>query len=258
MIDANVFLALPVKFKDICEIYPPKVKEVVANPALLQIYKILTYTQEDIEDLLAEHKEAGIKVEGQTTTPTPLEFLLINSYSSEQFKKLVLDGLEAFLHEPVTLIYNEKLILIGKTEELAQITDFSKFRYLSEESFFDFQNALRGVMGQAPVVPPDPDENMVVKKVKAAARRRERLKNKKSGGTSLTTLLGAICCMGIGLTPLNIGEISYASIDIIVTLYQQKEKYQADLESLWAGANPKKVHPKYWIRDKSDFNEIKI
>jgi hypothetical protein len=80
MIDANVFLALPVKFKDICEIYPPKVKEVVANPALLQIYKILTYTQEDIEDLLAEHKDAGIKIEGQTNTPTPLEFLLINSY----------------------------------------------------------------------------------------------------------------------------------------------------------------------------------
>jgi hypothetical protein len=75
------------------------------------------------------------------------------------------------------------------------------------------------------VVPPDPNEDMIVKKVKAAARRRERLKNKKSGGTSLTTLLGAICCMGIGLTPLNIGEISYASIDIIVSLYQQKEKY---------------------------------
>ena len=64
--------------------------------------------------------------------------------------------------------------------------------------------------------------------------------------------------MGIGLNPLNIGEISYASIDVLMNLYQQKEKYQTDIDSLVGGADPKKVHPKYWIRDKSEFNEIKI
>jgi hypothetical protein len=69
---------------------------------------------------------------------------------------------------------------------------------------------------------PDPNESPIVKRVKAARRRGKRLaqKNKSKKGISLTTSLGAICCMGIGLTPLNIGEISYASIDVIMTLYQ--------------------------------------
>ena len=64
--------------------------------------------------------------------------------------------------------------------------------------------------------------------------------------------------MNMGLNPLNIGEISYASIDVLMTLYQQKEKYQTDIDSLMAGADPKKVHPKYWIREKSEIHELKI
>ena len=258
MINPNAFLGLPIKFKEICTVYPPKVNDVLSNPQLLQLSKILTYSQEDIEDLLSEMKQNGTNIQDQKI-PTPLEFLLVNAYQNTEFRNLVLAGFEAFIHEPVTLLYNNKMILIGEILDLSTIEDFSKFRYLSEETFFDFQNSIRASMGKEPVtILDETEQNPVVKRVKAAARRRERLKQKNKKGESLTTILGAICCMGIGLTPLNIGEISYASIDVLVTLYQQKEKYQADLESLWAGANPKKVHPKYWIREKSDFNEIKI
>jgi hypothetical protein len=35
MIDPNVFLALPLSFKDICTVYPPKVKDVVSNPRIM-------------------------------------------------------------------------------------------------------------------------------------------------------------------------------------------------------------------------------
>jgi len=133
-------------------------------------------------------------------------------------------------------------------------------RLLTEENFFDFQNKIRESFGVEPEPIPDPNEDLVAKRVKAAARRRKRLaaKNKNKRGVSLTTTLGAICCMGIGLNPLNIGEISYASIDVLTNLYQQKEKYQTDIDSLMAGADPKKVHPKYWIKDKSDYNDNDI
>lgn len=63
------------------------------------------------------------------------------------------------------------------------------------------------------------------------------------------TLLTAICCMGIGLNPLNIGDITYYSMNKIITMYQQKEKYQIDIRSLLAGADSKKVKPEYWISD---------
>ena len=53
--------------------------------------------------------------------------------------------------------------------------------------------------------------------------------------------------MGIGLNPLNIGEISYAAIKQLVEKYQQKEKYDIDIKSLLAGADSKKIKPKYWM-----------
>jgi hypothetical protein len=55
--------------------------------------------------------------------------------------------------------------------------------------------------------------------------------------------------MGIGITPLNIGEMSYVSIQAILAQYQNKEKYQIDIDSLLAGADSKKIKPKYWIRN---------
>lgn len=259
MIDPNIFLGLPLEFGKVCKIYPPKVKDVIANPKIMQLYKLLTYSQEDIEDLLASIKnkeQNGI----EKRIPTPLEFILINSYQNKDFANLIIEAFEQFIHESITFIYESKLLLIGNVEDIAQIKDLHECRYLSEDNFFDFQNAIRTSMGESLIALPDPNEDPITKKVKAAGRRRQRLAAKKGNkkGISLTTSLGAICCMGIGLTPLNIGEISYASIDVIMTLYQQKEKYQTDIDSLMAGADPKKVHPKYWIREKSDFNEIKI
>jgi hypothetical protein len=55
--------------------------------------------------------------------------------------------------------------------------------------------------------------------------------------------------MGIGLTPLNIGEISYAAVGAIIERYQMKEKYEVDIDSLLAGAKPGKVNPVYWIKN---------
>jgi hypothetical protein len=55
--------------------------------------------------------------------------------------------------------------------------------------------------------------------------------------------------MGIGITPLNIGEMSYVAMETIMSVYQNKEKYTLDVDSLLAGADSKKIKPKYWIRN---------
>lgn len=85
--------------------------------------------------------------------------------------------------------------------------------------------------------------------MKAKARYRDKIKAKQGGGISLLTTLVSICCMGIGITPLNIGEMSYASLNIIMNTFQEKEKYHIDIASLQAGADSKKINPKYWIRN---------
>ena len=50
MIDANFMLGYPREFKNICLIYPPKVKDVVANKQYAYYAKFLTLSQEEIED----------------------------------------------------------------------------------------------------------------------------------------------------------------------------------------------------------------
>jgi hypothetical protein len=65
-------------------------------------------------------------------------------------------------------------------------------------------------------------------------------------------MLASICCMGIGITPLNIGEMSYVAIESLFNIYQDKEKYNLDIDSLLAGADSKKIKPQYWIRNLQD------
>lgn len=74
-------------------------------------------------------------------------------------------------------------------------------------------------------------------------------RKKKGGGPTFGTLLAAICCMGIGLSPLNIGEMSYACVRWLIAMEQQREEYDVDIRALLAGADSKKVKPKYWIKN---------
>jgi hypothetical protein len=67
---------------------------------------------------------------------------------------------------------------------------------------------------QKPVEPPNPNEHPKIKAMKAKARYRDKVKAKQNAknGITLFTTMASICCMGIGLTPLNIGEISYVAM----------------------------------------------
>ena len=125
---------------------------------------------------------------------------------------------------------------------------------IKEEEYFDFQNAIRACLGRKAAEKPQVDLNPKIAEIKRKARRAERLRAKqaakgKGDGISLYTILVSICCMGLGITPLNIGEMSYVAIEAILRKYQEKEKYQLDIESLLAGADSKKIKPKYWIRN---------
>jgi hypothetical protein len=68
--------------------------------------------------------------------------------------------------------------------------------------------------GQKSVDPPNPNEHPKIKAMKAKARYRDKVKAKQNAknGITLFTTMASICCMGIGLTPLNIGEMSYVSM----------------------------------------------
>ena len=240
MINPVVFIGKPLYFEEKFTIHVPTVTEVIANPKFGQYKKILTFSQEELEYELREH----LKDHPEQKVPTPLEFLLANSYHNKMYNWLVLESFEYFVGAiPEIDIENKQLKF-----------NFDEVRILNEDNFFDFQNKIREACGDSPVKKPevdDPNEDPRIKRIKQKARERDILKARKgvSGGISFDIILVAICCMGIGVTPLNIGEMSYASIPVIMKVCQEKEKYDLDVKSLLAGADSKKIKPKYWIRN---------
>lgn len=245
------FIGAPFSFKKGIEIYPPTVKDVITCNDYGLYVRLLTYSQEEIED---EFLEAKNPLE---VYPTPIEFMLNNSYHNKLYEKQCKAAFKFFIHQEVNFLYEQKLIVVGNVQEvLKTIKSINDLVVIREEEFFDFQNIIRESIGKKIVEPPIIDEDPRVAEIKRKARYREKLKAKKAAkskdGISFYTMLVSICCMGLGITPLNIGEMSFASIDSIMRKYQEKEKYQLDIESLLAGADSKKVKPKYWIRNFED------
>ena len=242
------FIGEPFQFKPGILIYTPKVKDVITTQYYGHFGKLLTQSQEDIEDRFIEEKNP------QEVYPTPFEALLNNCYIHNDFEKLAVAAFKIFIHQDVTKLYDKKMILIGNAKEVVTKAKTVKdLVLLTEDDFFNFQNAIRECIGKKPIEPPNPNEHPRIKEMKRKARYRDRVKEKQMAkseeGISMFTSLVSICCMGLGITPLNIGEMSYTAIDSILRKYQEKEKYQLDVDSLLAGADSKKVKPKYWIRN---------
>ena len=240
------FIGAPVQFKPGVNIYPPKVKEVVSNPGYNSFSRVLTYSHEEIEDIYVKEKKE------LDSFPTPLEFMLNNCYHSKDYEDVCKKAFQFFLKSEVDFLYDKKIILVGRIEEvLKNLTSIDQLVMIHEEEFFDFQNLIRMATNQKTVEPPNLNEHPRIKAMKAKARYRDRVKAKQAAknGMDLFTIMTSICCMGIGITSLNIGEMSYVAMQAILNQYQNKEKYQIDIDSLLAGADSKKIKPKYWIRN---------
>jgi hypothetical protein len=248
MIDDKIFLGFPIDFKGICQVYPPTVNDVVGNKDFGIYQSLFTMTQEELD-------KAFLQDERVTQAPTPFQYLLINYYQDEVVRQKIHDAFTQFIHEPVTIVPEIEMLLIGKSEdELDPNVDLDNPRLLTAENFFDFQNVIRQSIGVEAEKVPDPEEENLdprIKRYKMKIKQSEELlkKKKAKNAPTLGTLLAAICCMGIGLNPLNIGEMSYACVHWLIAMYQQSEEYDIDIRALLAGADSKKVKPKYWIKN---------
>lgn len=243
-----LLLGAPIYFKKLFQIYPPTLKQVVTTENFSKMRQILTYSQENIEDIFTGTINGDYHpYNGEL--PTPFTFMLANAYQSKEYEQLVKDAFKLFIHADITPLYANKTILIGNIEEVVKTAKTAEdMILLKEEDFFEFQNYIRICCGESEVKPYNANEHPKIKQMKAKARYRDYIKAKNSKGQNLNTLITAICCMGIGLNPLNIGEVSYAVIQPLISTYQAKEKYEIDMNYIYAGANPKKVKPEYWIK----------
>lgn len=248
MIDSNFFLGYPSQYENICKVYPPKIKDILNEKNYPAYKKLLLSSQEDIED---EYTEMELPLED---APTPLGYLFIMSATDERIKQIILDAFQFFIKEPVTMLPDQQMIVIGDlTETLKSIKSVEELRILKEDNYFKFQQMLRRAIGQKEIEPYDPNLHPKVKYFKAKARLRDKVKATSKDALTLGSTLAAICCMDLNLNPLNIGELSQAAVSVLIRYYQEKQKYDIDIRSLLAGADSKKVKPQNWIRNIEDF-----
>lgn len=246
MINVNFFLGKPQEFNKDIKIYPPLIKDIVEKKNFYQMAQCFLLSQEEIED---EYVKQNLPLEDM---PTPYEYLFNLSYNDEKLRKLIQEAFLQFIHSEVTFLYQLKRIALGNKEEIIKnVSSIEDIIFLKEEDYFDFQNKIRESMGMKLIEPYDKDEDPRLKRMKAKARYRDQVKAKKNLGLSLGSTLSSICCMGIGLNPLNIGELSYVAAYELINRYQEKEKFDIDLHTIWAGVDQKKhkITPKHWIRN---------
>lgn len=248
MIDSNFFLGYPSQYENICKVYPPKIKDILNEKNYPAYKKLLLSSQEDIED---EYTEMELPLED---APTPLGYLFVMSATDARIKQIILDAFQFFIKEPVTMLPDQQMIVIGDlTETLKSIKSVEELRILKEDNYFKFQQMLRRAIGQKEIEPYDPNLHPKVKYFKAKARLRDKVKATSKDALTLGSTLAAICCMDLNLNPLNIGELSQAAVSVLIRYYQEKQKYDIDIRSLLAGADSKKVKPQNWIRNIEDF-----
>ena len=243
MIDAKVFIGFPVQFEELCDIYPPTVGEVLGMKEFQKYRMVLTMTVEDIEDAIFPTQE----IDPSVVIPTPFINLINCCRSDKKFKKTVEEAIYYFTHKRASVDTEEQIIIIGDVETILSLTEISELSIIDENNFFDFQNLIRICLGENPKEKNELEKNIRLRKMKAKARYRDRIKAKQGNGITLEDSMTSICCMGIGINPLNIREMSYASMNKLMSKFQQKERYDIDIRSLIAGADAKKVKPQYWM-----------
>lgn len=244
MSNGKFFFGYPKDFKGKFFIYPPLIKDVIGNDNYSLYYKILTISQEDIEDMYKDEEKPDL------ISQTPFQFLMNNCEQDKIYKQQVENAFLFFTKRPITFLFDIKAILIGRLEEVVKnIKNLNELILLKEEDFFEFQNMVRNSTGEKDIEPPKSNEDPRIKRIKAKARYRDKIKAKKGGGISLETMLAALCCLEIGLNPINIQEITLAAAMKIFNMCSDKEKYENAVRSLLAGAKKKDVKLEYWIKN---------
>ena len=107
----------------------------------------------------------------------------------------------------------QKLIVDIKT-----LDDLQNLPALTEENYFDFQNNIRAALGDKMLEDYRRDKDPRVRRIKAKARYRDKIKEKRKKGNSIELSMIAMCCMNVGINPLNIEKLSYGAMGRIMAV----------------------------------------
>lgn len=230
---------------DVCMIYPLTIKEIVGmgENKYRQQLNLLTLTS---YDLFEHYKEKGVKV----SEDIDVYDNLMDSCENDKYFLLDLEeAFSTFIRERVRILSDIRVISVGDNGLEKRIID--------KNNFSDFQNILR-IQNRIPEEEKVPENETPMQRkfrirraMVAQAKKKQAEKNSKES-VSFHDLISSLCAYNIGINIFNVGDLSIYAFYELLERTQEKTKYELDIKSILAGADPKKVKPKNWIRNLKD------
>ena len=229
----KLLAGLPITMSDFtCSIYPATLKE-IASLGVNEYFKyvnLLTIKEDEILKIVKE------KID-------PFDFLFINSVYKETFKEEFVKALYFFIKDQILFLPDVEAIVIGKFEEE---------RMLTKENFFEFQKIIsaQNFIQEEIVKYTGEDEaaKMIKAKLEKSREKIERSKNKREDKLiEMADLVGSLT-INSSLDIVNVWGISYYTFNDQFKRMRILEQYSTGLQSIMAGADPKKIKLQDWIQ----------
>lgn len=224
---------LPITMSDFtCVIHPATLREI----AIIGVNTYFKYV-----NLLTISKSEVLQMIKQEITP--FNFLLVNSLYKEDFKIEFVQALNFFL--------KEEILILGEVEAIC-IGNFEDGRMLTEENFNEFQEILKFQNFIQTDIVKYTGEDDAAKHIKGRlAQSREKLERikrvREESKIELSDLISSLS-VNSSLNILDIWNISYYAFNDQFKRMRILEQYNTGLQSIMAGADPKKIKLQDWIQ----------
>lgn len=247
MIKEQAYCKVPTPFvceKFICNVYPYSINEIVSMPSSRYDSRLalLLLTEADISETIKKKTGKAPQIE----SIEPLSYLLQSASYDDKFLLELKCAFSTFIKEEVLLLPKINSVLVGGDSAAA----IQEKRLITPQNFRDFQDILR-IQNRKEVVPPPPENETpgqrkmrLLREQVAAVKKKQA--QKKGEGQTLCESMEIASVFGIDRN-----ESLYAFYAQI-RRHQMKEKWEADIQMLCAGADSKKLDTKYWGEKPED------
>ena len=249
--EVRLLLGAPIEVPDnIALVKSVRLKEIAAM-GTREYFGRLNMLVLDLDSVQEMTANMPAEIKAEFSQASVYEFLLINAKYNELFYLDLMRALTTFITEPVLVDVNAKRIYIGDLKHKRYMTE-NEFRIL--QHILRVQNMIPDDLSEEEEIPENEDPRMrkfrEKRKLLAYAKKKKREKaSEDEEAPEFEDLVSSVCSMeGNGITILNVGDLT------IYQLYNQlyrgnyKEEYNNNLQSIFAGADPKKIKMKHWIR----------
>lgn len=228
----KLLAGLPIQMSDqTCFIYPSTLKEIaqIGIETYFKYVNLCTITKTDVERMI---KEKDIE---------PFDFIFINCSFREEFKEEVLEALKFFTKEDVLFLKEIESFVIGS---------FNESRLLTKDNFKEFQEIIysQNFFDEVVKMNGENESAKIIKEKLAKSREKiSKIKNKLSEQVELSDLISSLSIKS-SLNIFEIWNISYYTFNEQFKRMRLLEQYDTSLQSIMAGADPKKVKLEDWIK----------